>query len=76
VEQEGAFLEIPAVVAAALNDVDLLDVVLTGVSHPQSTRGAVIDRDVKQVPGSLEEVLGALEADHDFLLDGACSHQT
>ncbi len=25
---------------------------------------------VKQVPGSLEEVLDALEADHDFLLDG------
>ena len=27
-------------------------------------------RDVKQVPGSLEEVLNALEADHDFLLEG------
>ncbi|MBA3553094.1 MAG: type I glutamate--ammonia ligase, partial [Actinobacteria bacterium] len=25
---------------------------------------------VKQVPGSLEEVLDALEADHDFLLEG------
>jgi glutamine synthetase len=27
-------------------------------------------RNVKQVPGSLEEVLNALEADHDFLLEG------
>jgi glutamine synthetase len=27
-------------------------------------------RGVKQVPGSLEEVLDALEADHDFLLEG------
>jgi len=26
---------------------------------------------VKQVPGSLDEVLNALEADHDFLLDGS-----
>jgi glutamine synthetase len=26
--------------------------------------------DVKQVPGSLEAVLDALEADHDFLLEG------
>jgi glutamine synthetase len=26
--------------------------------------------DVKQVPGSLPEVLDALEADHDYLLDG------
>src|SRR5438105_396626 len=31
---------------------------------PEEARG------VKQVPGSLEEVLDALEADHDFLLEG------
>ncbi|MBF8305168.1 MAG: glutamine synthetase type [Acidobacteria bacterium] len=44
--------------------------------------GAPVDRDiyhldpaaaakVKQVPGSLEEVLNALERDHDFLLEGS-----
>ena len=29
---------------------------------------------IKQVPGSLDEVLNALEADHDFLLQGRCLH--
>ena len=42
---------------APIDDVDLYELDLDEAGHPQ-------------VPGSLEEALAALEADHEFLLKG------
>jgi glutamine synthetase len=53
-----------------------LDVIKNKIEPPDPIDKDLYDlppeeaRGVKQVPGSLEEVLNALEADHDFLLEG------
>jgi len=43
----------------------------------RSVRAGAAERaHVKNTPGSLQESLAALEADHAFLLEGACSRPT
>src|SRR5690606_32512187 len=52
IEEEAAFLHAPAVVAARLDDVDLLDVVLARVADPQLV-GFGIDRYPERIPESV-----------------------